>query len=152
MYDCHAEVGPCFSNPCFNFGSCRASCNTYTCYCPNGTKGSRCQDVIHEIITSPGYPSTYYDNMRRIWHIDVGLKNTVRIKFTHFGLEDEYDFVKIYNGQSTTCGSLANNTGPINPTDSTSTGRYMSILFTSDGSNTDLGFRAVIYKITNLIL
>ncbi|CAC5360529.1 unnamed protein product [Mytilus coruscus] len=149
---CEEEVGPCFSNPCFNFGSCRASCNTYTCYCPNGTKGSRCQDVLHKIITSPGYPSNYNDSMNRIWIIDVGLANTVRITFTHFQLENTFDFVKIYNGQSTTCGSLANYTGTINPTELTSTGRYMSILFTTDGSGTDVGFRAVIYKITNLIL
>ncbi|CAC5380264.1 FAT4 [Mytilus coruscus] len=91
---CEEEVGPCFPNPCFNFGSCRASCDTYTCYCPNGTKGSRCQDVLDEIITSPGYPSNYDDNMRRQWNIDVGLAHTVRITFTHFGLEDTYDFLR----------------------------------------------------------
>ncbi|CAC5425112.1 unnamed protein product [Mytilus coruscus] len=149
---CEEEVGQCFPNPCFNFGSCRASCNTYTCYCPNGTKGSRCQDVLHEIITSPGYPSNYDHGMRRQWNIDVGLAHTVKITFTHFGLEDSYDFLRIYNGQSSTCGSLANYTGTIQPTELTTTGRYMSILFTSDGSNTGLGFRAVIYKINNLIL
>ncbi|CAC5423356.1 unnamed protein product [Mytilus coruscus] len=149
---CEEEVGPCFSNPCLNFGSCISSCNTYTCYCLNGTKGSRCQDVLHQIITSPGYPSNYDDSMNRIWNIDVGLANTVRIAFTNFQLENTYDFVKIYNGQSTTCGSLANYTGTIHPTELASTGRYMSILFTTDGSGTDMGFRAVIYKITNLIL
>ncbi|XP_052086774.1 cubilin-like [Mytilus californianus] len=146
---CKEEIGPCFSNPCFNFGSCRTSCNTFTCYCPNGTKGRRCQDVLHQIITSPGYPSNYNDNMHRLWNIDVGLSNTVRITFTHFELENTLDFVKIYNGQSTTCGSLANYTGTINPTELTSTGRFMTILFTTDGSVAKLGFRAVIYKTTN---
>lgn len=146
---CENEIGPCFSNPCFNLGSCRASCNTYTCYCSNKTKGSRCQDVLHQIITSPGYPSKYDDNLRRQWNIDVGLSNTVRITFTQFELENTYDFVKIYNGQSTTCGSLANYTGTIYPLELTSTGRYMTILFTTDGSGTKSGFRAVIYKITN---
>lgn len=52
-------------------------------------------DLLHEIITSPGYPSNYNDNTYKLWHIDVGLSNIIRITFTQFELEDEYDFVKV---------------------------------------------------------
>ncbi|CAC5425113.1 unnamed protein product [Mytilus coruscus] len=143
------EAGPCLSNPCFNSGSCTVSGKHYTCNCLIGTDGSRCQDVLFETITSPGYPSNYTDDINEKWNIDVGLGNTVRIKFTLFELEKNYDYVKIYDGHSTKCGSIGNFTGNTLPTEWISTGRYVSIVFTSDESRTGRGFRVVIYRMTS---
>ncbi|CAG2219902.1 unnamed protein product [Mytilus edulis] len=152
------EVTPCTGRNCLNGGSCEVLDEMFHCSCKPGFSGHLCEVtpctginclnggsyVLHQIITSPGYPSKYDDNLRRQWNIDVGLSNTVRITFTQFELENTYDFVKIYNGQSTRCGILANYTGTIYPMELTSTGRYMTILFTTDGSTTKSGFRAVI--------
>lgn len=52
-------------------------------------------DILHQIITSPGYPSSYKHNTHEQWNIDVGLSNTVRITFTQIELESNYDFVKV---------------------------------------------------------
>ncbi|VDI42621.1 Hypothetical predicted protein [Mytilus galloprovincialis] len=143
------EVTPCTGRNCLNGGSCEVLKGVFQCLCKPGFSGDLCEDILHQIITSPGYPSSYKHNTHEQWNIDVGLSNTVRITFTQIELESNYDFVKVYNGQSTTCCSLANYTGTIYSKELTSTGRYMTILFTTDGSGTKSGFRAVIYKITN---
>ncbi|XP_071135359.1 uncharacterized protein [Mytilus edulis] len=143
------EPKPCLSNPCFHSASCTGSDNKYTCHCPIGTEGNRCQDEFYETITSPGFPSTYTNSIYKTWTIDVGVGNTVRIKFTKFALEHGSDYVKIFGARSTSCCSLGTYTGATLPSEKASTGRYMTIEFTTDGSVTGPGFRAVIYKIAS---
>lgn len=41
------EAGPCFSNPCFNSGSCTVIGKNYTCNCQKGTDGEHCQGEIN---------------------------------------------------------------------------------------------------------
>ncbi|CAG2240766.1 unnamed protein product [Mytilus edulis] len=141
------ELGPCISNPCFNNGSCTVSENSYNCSCPSGTHGSRCQGLFHETITSPGYPLNYDNSMNIVWNIDVGFRNTILLRFTDFILEKDYDFVKIYNGPSTSYCLVAELTGRTLPVEVSVMGRYLTITFTSDSFLTYQGFRAVIYKI-----
>ncbi|XP_063403638.1 protein eyes shut-like isoform X2 [Mytilus trossulus] len=143
------EPKPCVSNPCFHAASCTGSDNNYICHCPIGTEGNRCQEEINAVITSQNYPLPYTDNIYKIWNIDVGNGNTAKIKFTAFELENGSDFVKIYNGHSTGCCSLANYTGYTLPSERTSTGRYMTIVFKTDHSVQKSGFRALIYNITS---
>lgn len=50
---------------------------------------------FYEVITSPGYPYPYTNNIDKMWNIDVGHGNTARIKFTAFALEDGADYVKV---------------------------------------------------------
>ncbi|XP_076079015.1 uncharacterized protein LOC143049154 [Mytilus galloprovincialis] len=141
------ELGPCISNSCFNNGSCTVSENSYNCSCPSGTHGSRCQGLFHETITSPGYPLNYDNSMDIVWKIDVGFRNTILLRFTDFILEKDYDFVKIYNGPSTSYCLVAELTGRTLPVEVSVMGRYLTITFTSDSFLTYQGFRAVIYKI-----
>ena len=40
----------CDSNPCLNGGTCDETDRGYTCTCPDGFEGYRCQDCKHFII------------------------------------------------------------------------------------------------------
>ncbi|CAC5381123.1 unnamed protein product [Mytilus coruscus] len=90
------ERKPCLSNPRSHSASCTGYDNNYTCHCPIGTEGNRCQDEFYEAITSPGFPSTYNNSIYKTWNIDVGVGNTIRIKFTDFALEEGADYVKVW--------------------------------------------------------
>ena len=38
-----ADINPCASNPCMNNGSCVDLANQYSCSCPAGFSGTRCE-------------------------------------------------------------------------------------------------------------
>ena len=40
------DVNECTSNPCMNGGTCNNLINSYTCTCPRGYSGSRCQTSV----------------------------------------------------------------------------------------------------------
>ncbi|XP_078696563.1 uncharacterized protein LOC144924834 isoform X2 [Branchiostoma floridae x Branchiostoma belcheri] len=51
----YAAGKPCFVNPCMNDGICEENGDDFTCSCPKGWKGERCEDDINECRKSP-YP------------------------------------------------------------------------------------------------
>ncbi|XP_071180845.1 adhesive plaque matrix protein 2-like isoform X2 [Mytilus edulis] len=139
------EVTPCTSNPC-RCGTCSVSGSSYACSCPSGLQGSQCEMLFTETITSPDFPSTYTDNLNLAWTIDAGSRNRVEIRFTSFDLETCCDYVKVYNGASSS-NLLGSYNGKNIPSNHITTGRYMYITFTTDSSVERKGFSANIYKI-----
>ena len=55
-------------------------------------------------------------------------------------------FLQVYDGLSSNDKQLAKSSGSRRPSPVRTTGRYMYITFTSDGSNVESGFTANIYK------
>ncbi|XP_052073072.1 cubilin-like [Mytilus californianus] len=105
-------------------------------------------DYFYKKITSPGYPLAYSNNLNGNWSIDVGSGYTAKLQFTIFSTEGCCDFVKVYDAVHATdlIGSFS---GKNLPPEMISTGRYMFVTFTSDGSVTKTGFSAYVYKITS---
>jgi gliding motility-associated-like protein len=66
----------------------------------------------------------------------------VTLQFTSVNLENNYDFLRIYNGSSATGTPLATVTGTTSPGNVTSTSGCLTLVFTSDGSVQNSGWTA----------
>ncbi|GAA6072359.1 CUB and zona pellucida-like domain-containing protein 1 isoform X1, partial [Tachysurus ichikawai] len=90
---------------------------------------------------SPLYPGTYPNNARCTWTLLAGELQMVLLNFTFIDLESCCDFIHVYNGptaQHSPLGSITGNqVGFFN-----SSSRYMTVVFSTDGSVTRRGFRA----------
>ncbi|CAC5425300.1 CSMD [Mytilus coruscus] len=112
----------------------------------NLTELSNRSGSFQDTISSPGYPSEYGNNLNLSRSIDVGSGYIAKIQFTDFSTEDNFDVVKVYDGNSTT-NLLRSMSGHNLPPELRSTDRYIFVTFTSDHSITYTGFRASIYRI-----
>ena len=92
----------------------------------------------------PGGNANYGNNANCTQTICAGVAGQcVTIQFTSFNLENGFDFLTIYNGNSTAAPVLANNlTGTNLPGQFTATTGCLTIKFTSDGSVTAPGWVA----------
>ncbi len=92
----------------------------------------------------------YGDNSNCKWIIQPTGINSFSLEFTSFFLETNYDFIRVYDGSTTSAPLLGTFTGVGNlpPTLTTSTGS-MLVHFTTDGATTSYGFAATYYPINN---
>lgn len=70
----------------------------------------------------------------------------IKLTFTSFGLESGYDFLTVYDGSSTSAAQVSGSpfTGSALPSAITSHTGCLTLVFTSDFSNTDIGWTATI--------
>jgi cathepsin H len=102
--------------------------------------GSGLQPVV---ITSPDYPSAYPINKECDWTVSVPRSQKVRLVFEAFITEYNYDFVKVYDGDSTSSSLLGSFSGNNPPGEITSSGSKLHVIFSSDSSMTETGFKAI---------
>ncbi|XP_066272572.1 uncharacterized protein [Branchiostoma lanceolatum] len=97
------------------------------------------------VFISPGYPQTYSDNQKCSWFISVPQGHIVRLDFLDFDLENHFDHVTVLDG----CNNrrLGRFTGKSRPPAVSSSGRTMEVVFTTDGSKTERGFKARYYAV-----
>ncbi len=118
-------------------------------------KGSACDGQAQTIdlsyttngsIYSPGYPNNYGNNENCQWIIKAPYGERILIYFTTFDLEDHsqcsFDSVNIFDGQNSNASLLSKRCGSSLPQPVNSSGRYIYMQFTSDGSVTKKGFVA----------
>ncbi|XP_078683131.1 uncharacterized protein LOC144917204 isoform X5 [Branchiostoma floridae x Branchiostoma belcheri] len=93
-------------------------------------------------VTSPNYPSNYGSSQNCEWLITVPAGSTIRLTFDSFDVEQDYDFLRIYDGASASAAVLQELTGPQTSTVSpiVSTSNVMFLRFTSDESEERQGF------------
>ncbi|XP_078371393.1 tolloid-like protein 2 [Oculina patagonica] len=123
--------------------------------------GSRCDVQTQTIdlsytqngsIYSPGYPKNYsnYESCR--WQIEATYGERVLIYFTAFDLEDDAqcskDSVQMFDGENSHASLLTKSCGSSLPPPVYSSGKYIYMQFTSDGSVSGEGFVAH-YKALN---
>jgi len=92
--------------------------------------------------TSPGYPGNY-DHLEKCSWALTAPNQRISLTFESFNTELRYDYVRLYDGNSSSSPLLAQFHGdrlPSNITTSSSTKLY--ITFTTDGSNVRTGFSA----------
>ncbi|XP_064922872.1 cubilin isoform X1 [Columba livia] len=117
----------------------QASYNSVTDSCGGLLQG------LSGTLQSPGYPSTYPNNARCVWFIQLPASNLeVQLTFLDVELEGtscSFDAIKIYDGGSTDSPLL----GSVCSNDSRlfySSGQQLTVLFYSDSSVTKRGFQA----------
>ena len=72
----------------------------------------------------------------------------IRISFTAFNLENNFDFLRIYNGPNTASPLIGSYTGTTSPGVVTGTSGCLTFVFTSDGSINHAGWTAAISCVT----
>merc|ERR1711907_778919 len=86
-------------------------------------------------------PDKYTANRDCAWAISTS-GGAVKLTFSAFDLESNYDFVKVYDGTSASGNMLGSLTGQTIPAPITSPSGKMFIRFTTDGSVSAAGFAA----------
>ncbi|XP_078584717.1 uncharacterized protein LOC144866897 [Branchiostoma floridae x Branchiostoma japonicum] len=91
-------------------------------------------------VTSPNYPGNYNTYETCEWTITVPEGSVVLLTIDSFHLEEDYDYLTIYDGGSDSDTELLSLTGETSGHPFTSTSNQMFVRFTSDESETRRGF------------
>ena len=97
-----------------------------------------------EELPSPGYPKAYVNNLHVGYRIAaMSQTSKVRLTFKSISIESPDDYVEVYDGKDHQQTKLAQLTGKANLDKSyTSSGPNLFVVFHSDASQVDKGFRA----------
>ena len=90
----------------------------------------------------PGGSGSYAANANCTQTICSGSAQCVTLQFTAVNLENNFDFLRIYDGSTASGTLLATITGTTNPGNVTSTTGCLTLVFTSDGSVQNSGWTA----------
>ncbi|XP_047677622.1 CUB and zona pellucida-like domain-containing protein 1 isoform X4 [Tachysurus fulvidraco] len=144
---CGYDGGICScTSSCRYGGHC---CDDYDYYCSNATISPTAGEFVcgENLVQSRGeffsplYPGNYPNNARCTWTLQAGELQMVLLNFTFVDLESCCDFIRVYDGPTayhSLLGSITGNQiGFFN-----SSSRYMTVVFSTDGSVTRRGFRA----------
>ncbi|XP_033726723.1 deleted in malignant brain tumors 1 protein-like [Pecten maximus] len=91
---------------------------------------------------SPNFPENYYSNAEITWLITMSPDEAVLLSLHDCDLEQNFDFVRVYDGPDASSSLIASLTGDIIPYPFRSTDRFMTVVFRSDYSFTQTGFNA----------
>ncbi|CAN0142002.1 unnamed protein product [Lampetra fluviatilis] len=94
------------------------------------------------VVQSFNFPSNYENDESCTWLIRAVDDHNIRLSFTNFSLETNYDFVMVYDGDSDGSPLLGTFTGLSTPGDVYSTGSTLLVAFTSNAYETFSGFSA----------
>jgi hypothetical protein len=96
--------------------------------------------LASSVVSISDGPGQYSNSQRCVWVITGAGRITVQ--FTEFSTESGYDYVKLYDGASTSSTSLGSFSGMTVPAPVTSTSSSLTVTFTSDNSAANNGFVA----------
>lgn len=99
---------------------------------------------------SGGQSANYGDDERLIWRIAPANATSVTLNFSSFNLENTWDYLFIYDGNSTSSPLIGSYTGANNPGTITSSGGSVTLEFRSDCATTGAGWAATWTSISNL--
>lgn len=86
--------------------------------------------------------SDYTNRANCRWLIQPTGATWIQLSFSQFATESSYDFVRVYDGATTSAPLLGSYSGTTLPPSLTSTGGAMLVVFTSDSSITRAGWEA----------
>lgn len=104
--------------------------------------------------TSPNYPSNYGSNDGCYLLIEAPYGHHIYLQFNSFSLESggascSYDYVEVYDGNSQWSSKITRACGRRQNLQIYSSGRFLYVKFSSDGSVQSSGFSAYYYALSN---
>lgn len=129
---------------CLLFASA-ASAQTYQINAVNGQTVTTSSGTFYD---SGGSGGSYGNNESYQVTFYSGGANKMRLDFSAFDVESGYDFLKIYDGASTSSTQLGSWSGSTSPGTVTGSGSYLTVVFTSDYSVTATGWTALISTVS----
>ena len=104
-------------------------------------------------VTSPNYPSNYWENAFNIWTIQAPEGFVVSIRFYQLNLTDDHAFLYLgdkaysFSVSNSSCYQWIDLSGYMQNDILTSTSSSIQLLFTSDFAPTRSGFKLELYAI-----
>nr|DBA25188.1 TPA: hypothetical protein GDO54_012746 [Pyxicephalus adspersus] len=121
-----------------------------------GCGGYLTNAIGHFSSPDSNHDGKYDKNLNCVWTIAASENKEIKLTFTGFLLESEvardcrYDFVKIFDGNSTSSNLQGTFCGNNIPADFTTNGSFLTIWFVSDSTVEHAGFNAT-YEITDML-
>ena len=125
----HTDPGPCWN------------WNYYYKLVNEDTPVTRLESPSGTLTDSGGPDGDYGNDERRLWLIQVEGAESITLDFSEFDLEDNYDFLWIYDG-STVYAPLLGRWNTTSPGTVTSSGNSLLVEFRSDCATTAAGWQA----------
>lgn len=114
--------------------------SNYPYYCAEMDSNTMCQGTLED---GSGPLAAYAENSSCNWLLaPADSISNLKLTFHRFDLEENHDFLTIYDGADTTAPVLATLTGQAIPPPVTAAGSKMLVRFTSDNSGTHNGWFA----------
>jgi hypothetical protein len=96
--------------------------------------------LTSSVVSISDGPGQYSNSQRCVWVITAA--GQITVQFTEFSTESDFDYVKLYDGASTSSTSLGCFSGTAVPAPVMSTSGSLTVTFTSDSSSVNNGFVA----------
>uniref|UniRef100_A0A8C9X3Z4 CUB and Sushi multiple domains 3 n=1 Tax=Sander lucioperca TaxID=283035 RepID=A0A8C9X3Z4_SANLU len=100
------------------------------------------------VILSPGWPGYYKDSLSCEWVIESEPGRSIKITFDRFQTELGYDFLEIHDGPNLLSPLVGSFNGTQVPQFLFSTSNFLYLLFTTDNSRSNAGFKILYESVT----
>uniref|UniRef100_A0A8C7ZCR0 CUB and Sushi multiple domains 3b n=1 Tax=Oryzias sinensis TaxID=183150 RepID=A0A8C7ZCR0_9TELE len=97
------------------------------------------------VILSPGWPGYYKDSLNCEWVIEAEPGRSIKVTFDRFQTELGYDFLEIHDGPNLLSPLIGSFNGTQVPQFLFSTSNFLYLLFTTDNSRSNAGFK-ILYE------
>uniref|UniRef100_A0A3Q2QHC0 CUB and Sushi multiple domains 3 n=1 Tax=Fundulus heteroclitus TaxID=8078 RepID=A0A3Q2QHC0_FUNHE len=100
------------------------------------------------VILSPGWPGYYKDSLSCEWVIEAEPGRSIKITFDRFQTELGYDFLEIHDGPNLISPLVGSFNGTQVPQFLFSSSNFLYLLFTTDNSRSNVGFKILYESVT----
>ncbi|XP_027868692.1 CUB and sushi domain-containing protein 3-like isoform X5 [Xiphophorus couchianus] len=101
------------------------------------------------VILSPGWPGYYKDSLSCEWVIEAEAGRSIKISFDRFQTELSYDFLEVHDGPNLLSPLVGSFNGTQVPQFLFSSSNFLYLLFTTDNSRSNSGFK-IFYEVVTL--
>ncbi|KAM8868852.1 CUB and sushi domain-containing protein 3-like isoform 1-T1 [Spinachia spinachia] len=100
------------------------------------------------VILSPGWPGYYKDSLSCEWVIEAEPGSSIKISFDRFQTELSYDFLEVHDGPNLLSPLIGSFNGTQVPQFLFSSSHFLYLLFTTDNSRSNSGFKILFEVVT----
>uniref|UniRef100_A0A8C5DPG5 CUB and sushi domain-containing protein 3-like n=1 Tax=Gouania willdenowi TaxID=441366 RepID=A0A8C5DPG5_GOUWI len=101
------------------------------------------------VILSPGWPGYYKDSLSCEWVVEAEPGRSIKISFDRFQTELSYDFLEVHDGPNLLSPLIGSFNGSQVPQFLFSSSNFLYLLFTTDNSRSNSGFK-IFYEVVTL--